>query len=308
MSEGKNAKFMADPVAFMRTYSVMAPDSVGHNIGDEGGTLPTTAMMGKDYVYSDMQVGQKVAYLNFAKKARKGPANLTFIHKSEGTMVLDATYAQRPHKVKSYFLPWTAGGGIIRLEIPDKATIAAGTLDSDYFFTATITGCSIFIKGTQRNPIIYHAGGPTNAPANPAGAATFWRNLITTCSAGDGALAAEINKMHYVTDPAAGGATTANAQTFQGWLTANTGQDLRIQSVEPWGCVMGVRDAAGNWRFYLQENATILFYEMKKKNVFSNTRVQGQLRASGRPMIFREIFPNGAAHHVFMPSLPRRLT
>lgn len=110
-----------------------------------------------------------------------------------------------------------------------------------------------------------------------------------------------------MSDPAAGGSRTANAQTFQAWLAANTGTNLRINSVEPWGCVMGVRDGAGNWKFYLQENATILFYEMKKKHVFSSTRVQGQLRASGRPMIFREIFPNGAWHHVFMPSLPRRL-
>lgn len=306
MSAGKNAAFLADPVGFMRKYAVLPPNYVGNYLGDEAVTMNTTADVGADYKYSDIQPGQKIAYLNFAKKARNTALNLAWIHGSEGSVSVDGTYTYRAHKVKAYWLPWMAAGGIIRLEIPDKATIAPGALDSDYFFTSTISGCSIFIQGTRRNPIIHHAGGPTNK-ANPVDAADFWRGLIQTYSGPDGAILGEVNKTHYVADPLAGGTTTPNAVAFEAWLNGNTGADFEIQSVEPFGCVMGIRDAAGDWTFYLQENATILFCQWRKRHVFSTTRVKGTMRSAGRPMLFREIYPNGAMHHVMIPGLPRRL-
>ncbi|MGH9612053.1 MAG: hypothetical protein ACRD4P_03120, partial [Bryobacteraceae bacterium] len=123
-----------------------------------------------------------------------------------------------------------------------------------------------------------------------------------------GAIVAEVNKTHYVSDPNAVRAnqTTVNAEAFEAWLQGNLNNDFQIQDVHPWGCVMGVRDGNGDWTFYLQENATILFYSFKKK-FFSGNRVQSAMRGAGRPMVFREIYPNGAGHIVLNPSLPRRL-
>ncbi len=306
MSDGKNKAFMADPVAFMKRYAVCPADDIGMYIGDQATSMNTTGSVGKDYVYSTIATGKRVAWLNFAKRARGSGVSMSFIPKAEGAISVDGSYAPQPHKVKSFFLPWTAGGGIIKLAIPQKGTVTA-VQDADYFFTATITGCSVFIKGTRQAPEVYHAGGDTKQ-SNPLQAALFWRNLMTTYSGG-GALVEEVNKTHYISDPhsSKGGTNTQNSETFEAWLKANSPNDLDIQMVFPWGCVMGLRDAAGDWTFYLQENATILYSKWEKKSIFSKTKVKGTMTGAARPMLFREIFPNGGTHHVFLPQLPRKL-
>jgi hypothetical protein len=306
MSGGKNKLFMENPIAFMKNYSVCPADDIGMYIGDKAVSMNTRAATGYDYVYSNIDAAKSVAWLNFSKKARGTGVNLTFIPKAEGVISVDGSYTPQAGKVKSYFLPWTAGGGIIKVSIPQRGTVPAAQ-DADYFFTATITGCSIFIKGTAQAPVVYHAGGDTKQ-SDPLQAAQFWRNLMTTYS-GAGALVEEVNKTHYISDPTATkkGTNTPNSETFEAWLNNNKPADLDISMVFPWGCVMGLRDAAGNWKFYLQENATILFTKWKKKNILSKQKVQSTMTGASRPMIFREIFPNGGMHHVFLPQLPRKL-
>lgn len=303
MSDGKNKAFMDDPMAFMKRYAVAPADDVAMDIGDKAVDMDTTA---GSYVFSTMQPGKRVAWLNFAKKPRGTGADMSFIPKAEGVISIDGTYTERRGKVKSYFLPWTAGGGIIKIAIPQKGT-AQPAEDADFFFTATITGCSVFIKGTAQAPEVYHAGGDTKQ-SNPLQAAKFWRDLMTAYSGG-GAITGEVNKTQYISDPTARGkgTVTQNSETFEAWLNSNKPADLDIKMVFPWGCVMGLRDGAGHWKFYLQENATILFSKWKKKNVFSKTKVQSTTTGAARPMIFREIFPNGGMHHVFFPELPRKL-
>jgi hypothetical protein len=306
MSDGKNKAFMENPVAFMKKYSVCPGDDVGQYIGDKAVSMNTKGTTGADYVYSAMDPAKTVAWLNFAKKPRGGGVNMSFIPKAEGAVSVDGYYTAQPGKVKSYWLPWTAGGGIIKLAIPAQGTVPVAQ-DANYFFTATITGCSVFIKGTRQAPEIYHAGGDTKQ-SDPLQAALFWRNLMNTYS-GPGAIVGEVNKTHYISDPTSmkKGTNTQNSETFEAWLKNNTSPDLNIQMVFPWGCVMGLRDGTGNWKFYLQENCTILFTRMVKTSIFSKTKVQSAVTGSARPMIFREIFPNGGMHHVFLPQLPRRL-
>jgi hypothetical protein len=305
LSDGKNKAFTDDPIAFMKKYAVCPLDDIGGYIGDKATGMATTASV-QNYVFSTIEAAKRIAWLNFAKRDRGSGVNLSFIPKAEGAIAVEGHYTPQPHKVKAFFLPWTAGGGIIKLAIPRKGTVSAAE-DADYFFTATITGCSIFIKGTPQAPEVYHAGGDTKQ-SDPLNAAAFWRNLMTTYS-GAGALVEEVNKTHYISDPTSHkkGTNTQNSETFEAWLKQNTSSDLDIQMVFPWGCVMGVRDSAGNWKFYLQENATILFAKYQKKHIFSKTKVLGKTTGAARPMIFREIFPNGGMHHVFMPSLPRKL-
>lgn len=117
---------------------------------------------------------------------------------------------------------------------------------------------------------------------------------------GGGAIVKEVDKTEYISDPTSRkkGTNTPNSETFEDWLKDKKPADLDIQMVFPWGCVMGLRDATGAWKFYLQENATILFTKWKKKSVFSSQKVQSSMSGAARPMIF-EIFPNGGMHHVF---------
>jgi hypothetical protein len=308
MSGGKNKAFMADPIAFMRKYSVAPADNVQNDIGDKAGRMPTTAS-NEDYVFSNMPAGSRIAWLNFAKRPRGSGRNDTFAPASEGGVTVDGSFHERDGKVKSYFLPWTAGGGIIQLAIP-----AMGPLNPDsgvkYFFTATITGCSIFIKGTAQAPVIFHAGGQTGQ-ANPGMAAQFWRALMAAHAGGGGPIVGEVNKTDYVSQLGLGGPAapaTAHSQTFEAWLRNAAPADLNISWTFPWGCVMGLRAPNGDWAFYLQENVTIFFSKFTKKHWYSSSKtVQGTVAAAARPMLFRQFFPGGLAHANFVPSMPRRI-
>jgi hypothetical protein len=307
MSGGMNKKFMADPIAFMQKYSVAPADDVQKEIGDKAVSMATTAS-NEDYVFSKMPKAKSIAWLNFAKRARGSGASATFAPASEGGVTVDGSFDERPGKVRSYFLPWTAGGGIIALPIPP---IKRGGDDSPkYFFTATITGCSIFVKGTPSAPVVFHAGGQTGHNNDPVRAAQFWRDLMTRFS-GSKAISAEINKTDYVSQAGLGTAqspATAHSQAFEAWLKGATAGDLDISWTFPWGCVMGVRDAHGNWSFYLQENVTIFYSKMSKQHWYSTKKtVKGTLTGAARPMLFREFFPGGAPQANFVPSMPRKL-
>lgn len=302
MSDGKNQAFVADPVGFMQKYSVAPADDIDNYIGDEAVNVPTP-LRDLGYVFSGVEAAKKVAWLNFSKKPRGSGVNIGYIPKAEGVIVVDGEYAPNPGKVKSYFLPWTAGGGIIHLSIPAMGTAPLGQ-DADYFFTAAITGCSIFVKGTPQAPTVYHAGGQTGEAESNRSAA-FWRRMMGVYG-GAGAIVQEVNKTEYISGPGRTSTGTANSDSFDVWLKANSPEDLDLQMVFPWGCVMGLRDGAGNWTFYLQENATILFAKWEKKSVFSKTKIKGSTRGAARPMIFREIFPNGP-RHLFIPHLEKKI-
>ncbi len=185
MSDGKNAKFLQDPVAFMQRYAVLPADDVAGYRGDEAVKMKTTAS-DDDYIFSAVEPDKKVAWLNFAKKPKKGALSF-FVHSSEGTICVDGTFTARPHKVKSYFLPWTAGGGIIHLTIPEQEEQRPPRPGGRRLLLHRNNHrrCSVFIKGTTRNPTIYHGGGDTKE-SDPANAAAFWTNLMATY-AGPGA-------------------------------------------------------------------------------------------------------------------------
>lgn len=64
----------------------------------------------------------------------------------------------------AYWLPW-AEDQIIRtaLRPSRKATGSLEGIDPDYFFTAPLTGCSVFIEGPRDQPTVYHANAKSHA-------------------------------------------------------------------------------------------------------------------------------------------------
>lgn len=307
MSGGMNKKFVADPIDFMQKYAVAPADDVQNDIGDRKINMPN-ALGSEDYVFSRMPQAKQIAWLNFAKRERGAGYSASFVPAAEGGVTVDGSFDERPGKVRSYFLPWTAGGGIITLAIPPVKRTGVDT-SPRYFFTATITGCSIFVKGTPRAPVVFHAGGQTGQN-DPVQAANFWRDLMTRYS-GTAPIAAEINKTNYVSQPGLGTAQapqTAHSQAFEAWLKGNSPKDLDISWTFPWGCVMGIRDDNGDWTFYLQENVTIFYSKLTKAHWYSTKKtVKGQLTGAARPMLFRQFFPGGAPIATFVPSMPRKL-
>ena len=304
MSGGMNKLFVKDPWKFINTYAIAPPDDVAHYVGVKTQTMKKSGT-NTEYAFSKVEPTKKIAYLNFLKGQKRERANVTFMPLAEQVATFEGRYAQicKRH-VPAYFLPWSAGGAIIRLTIPKKSQLKKGDLDSDYFFTATITGCSVFIKGDPDNPTIYHAGGQTGEN-DPANAALFWENLMARHSHRAGGIKAKVDKREYISEPGIDGATTTQqAKDYEQFLNAQHRTDLNIQFTRPWGCVLGLRDPHGLWKFYLQRNATVFFCTLKKSH---GKEVKGTTRSMALPMSVKEIFPANGTMVSLQPPMPRKI-
>jgi hypothetical protein len=287
-----------DPMKLLTKYAIHPLDDVAgyhgdnraNNIGPDG-----------DKTLAKVAGNRKIAYIHLYKKER-GDVTVTG---NEGADVIhfDAQYGARADYVPIYFLPWERNGAVVRITLPPAA---AG--DPNIFFTAAITGCSIFFQGDDQHPIVYHAGGDTHR-ADPNAAAKYWRDTVRyNLKAGAGALAGEVNKTQYLETPGVNlppsfpGAptlTTATAKAYKDWLNNKLSKSITLQDVMPWGCVMGIRTGQ-HWKFYLQENAIVIWRKIMKSGAVED-------RYFGRPMVIREVFPAGGAIADMKCKVPTKL-
>jgi hypothetical protein len=280
----------------------------------------------EDYKYHVMPTADKIAYLDFQKIPPAGMgamnrAQTLSQYQATGQIHVTGDYTQDATKVASYFLPWL-DNSIISLAIPPMVAHNQGV---PVFFTAGINGCSIFIKGTQRNPVVFHAGGKTGYN-DPTSGADFWRLLMQSHNATSGPIAGEVNKTDYTVDKVKekfGAATpsgfrpviatklgTSHSRKFETWVKKEVSGDYLVEDVAPTGCVMGLRDNFGDWTFYLQENVTITYYQFNrvKSGFFGSKKVKidATKNCVMRPMRFTQFFP-GQGHVKFNPAMQRVL-
>jgi hypothetical protein len=139
------------------------------------------------------------------------------------------------------------------------------------FFTAGLTGCSVFVCGDARQPTVTHigTGGSLTGHGTPYGddSALFWWELqllerfqrlqsevvATKLPALARQKLYEINVNDYMGE-------TGRVQEFCRWLTHQP-QKLTIQHAEAFGCVFGIRYGT-LWSFYLQESVTTTWFEV----------------------------------------------
>ncbi|HVU48367.1 MAG TPA: hypothetical protein VHD85_19715 [Terracidiphilus sp.] len=301
MPKNYNDLFKANPLEFMRKYTVTP---VNH-IGSHGTQIGELNLKGKvkqvdkdSYYYNQMgQNNDLVGYLNFTKVPHD-----TVNSAQKGHIVVTGSYNPDPTAVQAHYLPWY-DNKIISLTIPPMPHNGGGTR---YFFTAAINGCSVFIKGTPQNPTIFHAGGKTVKPgSDPKHGAEFWRKMMKTrTETSTGKIMGEVNKTMYVTDRKNKMLGTANSRIFEAWLKQNP-NGFRIEDVDPHGCVFGRREG-GLWTFYLQENVTIIYTSFVPKNDGTGGFTEKKHMVM-RPMQVTEIFPNGQKHVKVTPLLSRPL-
>jgi hypothetical protein len=326
----------ADFQKLLRKYAICPPNKVanfdGVNVGTAktGLTAPNRAFLqgvnlAQDIRLAQMDANHLVAYIDLRLGARQEAAT---VHNLEGgdRVYFDASYAQAATHVPVYFLPWDSLGASVRMTIP---TMATNNPDPDIFFTAAINGCSIFFQGTEQNPTIYHCGGTTGYQKSEiAEAIGFWQDVVDEfidqdATAGRpnlGALnARSVDKAQYVATPGvksksdvkmAGGKiksyTTKTALSYQRLLKAKHGlTSITIEEVGPWACVLGRRDAHGDWKFFLQENATITYHKVTRSlpNLFKGTKSPSVRIA--RPLQWRQIFPSDQKHHSVQAPIPK---
>jgi|GEM_PF-1583975 len=313
MSAEFRKKLREDPLELLlKKYSLHPADNIGDYKGTELDSRNTTGFTGQKITtkHSQVSTNKKVAFIDLNKRQRGGVGQTG----NEGGDCVDVTgqYAYKKDWVPVYFLPWDQGGAIVQLTIPRVGEISreSNVYDPDIFFTAAINGCSIFVQGSPERPTIYHAGGDTGRGKHLSASAGFWREmLINFADTTKGKIVTEVNKMDYIKNPNAqgdGGPTTQHALDYKRFLESAHKNVLKVESVFPWGCVMGIR-TDGRWRFFLQENATVQYMTFTKKHWFSKKQY-GQVTLLARPMAVREIYPNSTGIVDMTPALPHRVT
>lgn len=306
-----NNLLLTDPGKLMRKYSLTAADDIE---SDTGTVNSTPTRHGINYEWTEMSHQKRIAYVDLRKLPRRPNAQLNYAPGADDAVFVNGQFAARNDYIPIYFLPWikAASGGVPRLEIPDFNTSptvrdSQGNLipNPGIFFTASITGCSIFFQGTAQNPTIFHAGGATGHNTDPARAAKHWRKLVNAnLDATRGPITGEVNKTSYIDDPSVPGHTTGRADAYQTWLNNKYQNRLTVQMVQPWGCVFGFRTGR-DWTFYIQENATIFYYEFVKKHLFAKAKPSATMKGVARPLIVREVFPNPAGAAVVPSQMPK---
>lgn len=316
----------ADFLKLVKKYSIHPKDhagSQGNNLrlvdaGPNAARAGLQSQAGQFQVrLAEMAQADKIAWVNLTLSRRSAATN-----EGGDTLEVDASLAQQAGYVKAYYLPWDIGGASIRLTIPPQN---ATRTDPDVFFTAAINGCSIYFQGARNNPTVYHSGGSTNfAKQQIQETVGFWDALMQEFQAYDqthninlGPLApASVNKTHYITDPATHKTqtNTVTGDTMHSFTTNRAARfksqlkkqyaltSITVREVFPWACVLGRRDNNGDWTFYLQENASIQYSQVKRS--LSNLAGKTVTRMISRPMITWEVFPVGQGHYHSPAGLP----
>ena len=269
-----NLEFKRNPLLFFRTYPVAPPGVTPQGLGgglEQGKKLSTASIKtGKTHDTEDIleysvKAGMAVRRVDFNRATTVDTPNaVTFNLAEDDVFRLDS--AHESDSVAIHFLPWKTAG-LTQMRIPELSSKAVeSSRNPSVFFTASISGCSVFVRGDPAYPEVYH-GGIDNT-LNESGAA-LWRRclgVLTKRVLPSGKY--EVNKADYTKNEKFMRTMGALSRTALGndlfkWLskqhgTGQTGSEFIIKEVNPWGCVFGLRYGR-LWSFYLQENATVIY-------------------------------------------------
>ena len=326
---GSNADFMK----LITKYSICPPDTIEGYTGKKlrqisaDATNPDARLQKRNDNVSLARIEnhKKIGYVKL-RLMKRGDYKVTGNEGGE-RIYFDSTYDHNQVAkgyVPVWYLPWNAYGASIRLTIPPAGTGAGPNNDDpDIFFTAAINGCSIFFQGTAQNPTIYHCGGSTgygNTELDEG--AWFWEHIVNDFINFDqgrhknkGALfGTTVDKRDYVKQTG----VTLNNQPVSGFnqpvtqrakdyyddlLQSKQKSGIVIKEVSPWGCVLGRRDGNGDWQFYLQENATVLYTGITRK-LSKGFQPEVVTQMVSRPLSLKEIFPAGNRQATIRAPIP----
>lgn len=243
--------------------------------------------------------GERVAFMRFTAATGAKQGALSFDCSTADSTPLPS----RATSVPIWWLPWESRH-MVKIKLASAATALTDTAGNplpnpDVFFTAAVSGCSVFVRGQPDAPSVYHGGIDgklvdgkdgkflvrgvfSKAQFKRVGGSTpeFWRNVLSgmdyDTTTGDSAQMrptpgtnkfsptnkpiAEVNTTHYTSDK--GTKTTANSRAFEKFLNQQArARNRRIDVVAPWGSVFGLR-TGGNWTFYLQQNVLVVYTKL----------------------------------------------
>jgi hypothetical protein len=265
-----NQLFQKRPMDLFRKYPV-APPSDGGQSNTPAMSVISTLFTGLDrFVTSTstsevqhLEVSSGVVWINFKRNPSMGG--------EADALTFEIGRARKPGWVPIHFLPWKSMS-VVSLKIPEFTGGSFGDADSDaenprLFFTAQISGCSVFAEGNPRSPMLYH-GGLTGSMRGFE-ATHFWRQCLKDIMASQGRRSSnigEVSRWDYsmnwrYKDPN----LHAVADEYRQFLENDLAKGVVIEEFTPWGCVFGIRYGT-LWSFYLQQNATITTLSLTKKS------------------------------------------
>ncbi len=244
--------------------------------------------------------GERISYITLAAATGAKQGALTF----DCTTADSTPIAARATQAPIWWLPWKSRH-MVKMKIAPAGTAVWDSQNipipnPDLFFTAAVSGCSVFVRGLPTAPSIYHGGidgklvdamgessflvrGVFNkSQFKKLGGTTpeFWRQVLsgmdydttdghtTDMKATRGAdkfnrpnqPISEVNTTHYTSDK--GTKTTVNSRALERFLTKQaTARGRQIDVVAPWGSVFALR-TGGNWAFYLQQNVLLVYTKL----------------------------------------------
>lgn len=243
----------ADPKGFANRYSMLPANAAD-------GYVPSNE--------NQWTTGQYEGFRHTVVDLRQGIARVSLEERltDRGQAVVVKPSLTASTGLPVYFLPWDNRGAAVELTIPNRDPALPEAQHPKVFFTAVLSGCTIMFKGTAQNPTIFHCGtaGETGGQLATHGESNqFFRDMLERANmfgvGTTGQIQTQVKSTDYMH-------STRNPSAHVGGLEQNVKKTMeqryrgrmKVEDVSAWGIVFGVRNGR-DWKFYLQENATIYY-------------------------------------------------
>ncbi len=176
----------------------------------------------------------------------------------------------------AYYLPWKSRK-VTSMVIPADS-------DANFFFTASLSGCSVFVRGNATNPTVYHAGCEGKAKYE---ATDLWQACVRKL--GENSPTPRfygIDKHDYRMKSSRDTGLKRDLSFDEAIFSHNYRGYQKLKIIQSSGCVVGVRDDGGRWDFYLQER---IWYQILDLGTHKSQKYWA-------PVALRRFYPTGAKH------------
>lgn len=279
------------PMDFMRRFAVSPPSGAGYSVvpnplGGMGTLAPNQSLTPKQTIWKDALGTAMPAATPMVGAMRVAKGGVVWVNVVDvprdkpGAKTFDVSMTSQGDRVPVHFLPWDGMGSLVEMYLRDPGADLDDPDNPNIFFTAALSGCSVFVDGDPTRPHVVHAGIDGKLKVD---AADFWRDRLIDLGRMksvplplDDHLQ-EVNKDQY-------GDSSMWIRGYRNWLEASAGDTMTIRRVSGWACVFGIRFGR-HWSFYVQRNATVsLTTLVKRSDVDRSTKTAPVLKGSATPV------------------------
>lgn len=267
------------PLEFMKRYAMSPPSNAGYSTVPVPDWTPDSGRPQFQHQLNQTMTARRTLWNDPGDQVRIGEG--TVVHQrvtkagvqhaevvdspdaaKKGAKSFTLSAAPAANRVPMHFLPW-GSEALIDMRLPEDKSDGTDPDNPNLFFTAALSGCSVFVDGHPARPRVVHAGidGKLNVNARK-----FWEDRLVDLATQSGE---PIDDHMRSIDKSMYGDTTMGWQ-YKQWLKNEYRDTLTIRSVREWASVFGIRYGR-LWSFYLQRNAMVTTARAVKKDSLNIT-------------------------------------